>query len=419
MPDGEARKNLDAWRSLVEGLLAQGIDRKSAVVALGGGVVGDVAGFAAATVLRGVPLVHVPTSLVAMVDSSVGGKTGVNAAGGKNLVGAFHQPRLVYAALHTLDTLPRRELLSGARGGREARPDPRCRALRAPRAEPRRMDPQRALMRELVERSVRVKAAVNRRRRAREGVRVVLNFGHTVGHALEVTAGGASSTTGNAWPWACWPRPAGRWLRGPVTRRWWPGSRRSSSALGFPTAPPPIDGKALETAAGIDKKVAHGILANRCHGARRMGAPRPDSRSKGKQSLRCWLVSNRLERRGEGCMRKRSTAASLVLAALPGCTSNGVHANPDDLIQVNPETITIQGGKLRHRADGGTAVLQGRRTGKLWFIVFYVARRRAAAAQRDRGIGHQLLRRGLAIIPPSAGAHGRSARAPRRHQHAR
>ena len=98
VPDGERHKTLDSWRQLVDQLIALGVDRRTPVVALGGGVTGDLVGFAAATVKRGVPVVQVPTTLLAMVDSAVGGKTGVNTPAGKNLVGAFHQPSLVYAA---------------------------------------------------------------------------------------------------------------------------------------------------------------------------------------------------------------------------------------------------------------------------------------------------------------------------------
>jgi 3-dehydroquinate synthase len=260
MPDGEARKNLDAWRSLVEGLLAQGIDRKSAVVALGGGVVGDVAGFAAATVLRGVPFVQVPTTLLAMVDSSVGGKTGVNAAGGKNLVGAFHQPRFVYAALHTLDTLPRRELLSGLG---EVVKHGLIRDAELFELLERNPDgwTERAVVRELVERSVRVKAAIIAADEREQGVRVILNFGHTVGHALEVTVARGELNHGECVALGMlaesrWATAQGACDPAVVARL-----QALLQRLGFPTAPPPIDRKALETAGGIDKKVAHGILA--------------------------------------------------------------------------------------------------------------------------------------------------------------
>ncbi len=113
VPSGETAKSLDGYAALMERLLAARPDRHSAIVAVGGGVVGDLAGFAAATLLRGVPYVQVPTTLLAQVDSSVGGKTGVNSARGKNLIGAFHQPALVLADLGTLGTLPARELRAG------------------------------------------------------------------------------------------------------------------------------------------------------------------------------------------------------------------------------------------------------------------------------------------------------------------
>ncbi len=113
VPPGEASKSLGRLQSLVEEILAQGIDRRTAVVALGGGVVGDLAGFAAAILLRGLDLVQIPTTLLAQVDSSVGGKTGVNSRLGKNLIGAFHQPRLVLIDTATLETLPARELRAG------------------------------------------------------------------------------------------------------------------------------------------------------------------------------------------------------------------------------------------------------------------------------------------------------------------
>ena len=113
IPGGEASKNLETWQSIVSQLLAARVERRTAVIALGGGVVGDLAGFAAATTLRGLPFVQVPTTLLSQVDSSVGGKTGVNTSYGKNLVGAFYQPRMVLADTKTLTTLPVRELRAG------------------------------------------------------------------------------------------------------------------------------------------------------------------------------------------------------------------------------------------------------------------------------------------------------------------
>ena len=113
VPPGEASKSLEGYTRLVGQLLDQGVERRTAVVALGGGVVGDLAGFAAATALRGLPFVQIPTTLLAQVDSSVGGKTGINTVHGKNLLGAFHQPKLVLADTDTLATLPMRELRAG------------------------------------------------------------------------------------------------------------------------------------------------------------------------------------------------------------------------------------------------------------------------------------------------------------------
>ncbi|MFT5145266.1 MAG: 3-dehydroquinate synthase, partial [Thalassolituus oleivorans] len=114
LPPGETTKNSEHLKAIYDAALGWGIDRKTPIVALGGGVIGDLAGFAAATLLRGVPLVHVPTTLLSQVDSSLGGKTGINHATGKNLVGAFHQPALVHSDINTLATLSEREWMSGA-----------------------------------------------------------------------------------------------------------------------------------------------------------------------------------------------------------------------------------------------------------------------------------------------------------------
>jgi 3-dehydroquinate synthase len=188
LPDGEEHKNL-AWLAvLYEKLLDAGVERRSPVIALGGGVVGDLAGFAAATALRGLPLALVPTTLLAQVDAAVGGKTGVNHALGKNLIGAFHQPRLVVADVETLRTLPERELVAGlaevVKYGaiRDAalfgRVEADAAALRAA---------DEAALVPVVAACVRHKAAVVAAdEREERGDRAVLNFGHTVGHAVEV-----------------------------------------------------------------------------------------------------------------------------------------------------------------------------------------------------------------------------------------
>ena len=127
---GKAYKNWETLNSIFDALLTNRCERKTALIALGGGVVGDLAGFAAAVYLRGVPFLQVPTTLLAQVDSSVGGKTGINHPLGKNMIGAFYQPRVVLADIATLDTLPPRELAAGSGGSDQVRADPRPRLLR-------------------------------------------------------------------------------------------------------------------------------------------------------------------------------------------------------------------------------------------------------------------------------------------------
>ncbi|MCB4822103.1 3-dehydroquinate synthase [Roseicella sp. GB24] len=193
VPPGEASKDFSALQSVLERMLAAGADRRTAVIALGGGVVGDLAGFAAAVALRGLPFVQVPTTLLAQVDSSVGGKTGVNLALGKNLVGAFHQPRIVLADTATLRTLPPRELRAGyaevAKHGLLSGEtlwrwcEGNGAALVAGDA---------AAQAHAVLESCRLKAAVvagDEREESAEGGRALLNLGHTFGHALEAECG--------------------------------------------------------------------------------------------------------------------------------------------------------------------------------------------------------------------------------------
>lgn len=190
LPAGEATKGWPEFTRAVEWLLAERVERRDVVVALGGGVIGDLAGFAAAVLRRGVRFVQVPTTLLAQVDSSVGGKTGINSAQGKNLVGAFHQPSLVLADVGILDTLPARDFLAGygevvkygllgdadffawleASGPALARGD-------------------RGLRQSAVARSVAMKARIVERDETEEGERALLNLGHTFCHALEAATG--------------------------------------------------------------------------------------------------------------------------------------------------------------------------------------------------------------------------------------
>jgi 3-dehydroquinate synthase len=189
-PAGEPHKTLATWSTLMDALLSAGLDRDACVVALGGGVTGDLAGFVAATYLRGIAFVQLPTTLLAMVDASVGGKTGVDSRHGKNLVGAFHQPRFVGIDPEVLHTLPLPELRSGAaevvKHGAIADAGYFDHVVAA---APRLLAGDAALLGEVIARSVELKAAVVGRDPLERGERAVLNFGHTLGHALERVTG--------------------------------------------------------------------------------------------------------------------------------------------------------------------------------------------------------------------------------------
>jgi len=184
--DGESKKNLQTIASLARALTRAGADRHALLIAVGGGVVGDVAGFVAASYLRGIPLVHVPTTLVAQVDSAIGGKTGVNLPEGKNLVGAFYPPRLVFADPSLLRTLPPREFRSGLaeviKYGVIA--DAKLFAyLESHMGKILQRDP--AALAHLIPRCAELKARIVSRDERESGLREILNFGHTFGHALE------------------------------------------------------------------------------------------------------------------------------------------------------------------------------------------------------------------------------------------
>lgn len=183
---GEKAKHLRTVQSCYDQLAAHRLDRKSFVIALGGGVVGDVAGFVAASYLRGIAFVQAPTTLLAQVDSSVGGKVGVNLKAGKNLVGAFHQPRLVLCDLATLATLPDRELRAGLAEVIKYGiiQDARLFA-RLERELPRLLDREKNALAAVVARCCAIKAAVVGQDETERGPRAILNFGHTIGHALE------------------------------------------------------------------------------------------------------------------------------------------------------------------------------------------------------------------------------------------
>jgi 3-dehydroquinate synthase len=186
LPDAEAGKDLQVVAFLWEVLGRIGIGRTDAIVSLGGGAATDVAGFAAATWLRGVDIVHVPTTLLAMVDAAIGGKTGINTDAGKNLVGAFHQPAAVIVDLAMLETLPPNELVAGmaevVKAGFIADPV----ILDLIEADPQAaIDPSGSVLPELIRRAIEVKATVVAADEKESALREILNYGHTLAHAIE------------------------------------------------------------------------------------------------------------------------------------------------------------------------------------------------------------------------------------------
>ncbi|MBX7184988.1 MAG: 3-dehydroquinate synthase [Vicinamibacteria bacterium] len=198
LPDGEAAKTPTVWARTMREMAKAGLDRSSFVIAFGGGTIGDAAGFAAATYMRGIRLIQVPTTLLSMVDSSVGGKTGVNLPEGKNLVGSFHQPNLVVGDLSFLRTLPERERQSGVyevlkcgflRSKSLVSLVERTRGLR------RASD---AELEAAIAEAVRIKARIVERDERESGERVLLNLGHTLGHALEAASSYRRFTHGEA-----------------------------------------------------------------------------------------------------------------------------------------------------------------------------------------------------------------------------
>jgi 3-dehydroquinate synthase len=192
IPAGEASKTRAEWARISDAMLARAFGRDSVVLAVGGGVVGDLAGFVAATFMRGVPVIQVPTTLLAMIDAAVGGKTGVDTPAGKNLVGAFHHPLMVVADPTTLTTLAPTELRNGLAEALKHALITSEDELAWLLASARELsDPAHAAsptMAELVARNVRIKASVVERDEREGGLRKILNAGHTIGHAIESVA---------------------------------------------------------------------------------------------------------------------------------------------------------------------------------------------------------------------------------------
>ncbi|MCX7897286.1 MAG: 3-dehydroquinate synthase [Rhodocyclaceae bacterium] len=264
LPDGEAHKDWASLSAIYDHLLTQRCDRTTPIVALGGGVVGDLAGFAAATYQRGVPFVQVPTTLLAMVDSSVGGKTGINHALGKNMIGAFWQPRMVIIDTDTLTTLPDRELSAGLAevikyglirdAAFFAWLEGNIEALLARDA---------AALAYAIERSCRNKAevvAADELETAKEGGRALLNLGHTFGHAIETGLGYGEWLHGEA-------VAAGIVMAAELSRRlgWLTEIevariRRVLERARLPTSGPPLGAARYLELMGRDKKVLAGRL---------------------------------------------------------------------------------------------------------------------------------------------------------------
>ena len=261
LPDGEEHKTLQTYANVLDHLMVHRHNRSTTLVALGGGVVGDVAGFAAATYQRGVAFIQVPTTLLACVDSSVGGKTAVNHPQGKNMIGAFYQPRLVLADLRTLDSLPAREYLAGIAEVVKygiIRDASFFDWLEAHVDDLLRRDA--SALKYAVRTSCAVKAAVVAVDEREDGVRAILNYGHTFGHAIETltryeylhgeaVAIGMVMATDLSMRAGMLDRAAGKRIKSLV------------AAFGLPVVPPGnITPDAMRSAMGMDKKAIDGRL---------------------------------------------------------------------------------------------------------------------------------------------------------------
>lgn len=260
VPPGEESKSLDEAVRLSRALVRARLDRGSALFGLGGGVVGDLAGFVAATLYRGIPFINLPTTLLAQVDSSVGGKTGVNLPEGKNLVGAFHQPHLVVADVLTLRTLPEREFRSGlAEVVKHAMIADSVLFRRLEEETDRILAREPGPLQEIVRRSCLIKARVVEADEREAGPRAMLNFGHTVGHALEAALGYGAITHGEAVAHGMLVATALSVRRGLCPEGDAKRLAHLLGRLGLPGVPLP-SADSLETYMVSDKKARDGVL---------------------------------------------------------------------------------------------------------------------------------------------------------------
>lgn len=284
VPAGEESKSGEMLFRLYRAAIDAGLDRRSFVVALGGGVVGDLAGFLAATFLRGIPYVQVPTSVVAMVDSAVGGKTGINLESGKNLVGSFHQPAGVAVDLDLLDTLPEREYRSGLaeviKYGviRDAAFFARLEA-----ETPALLAREPGLLADVVARSCAIKAEVVQADETEGGLRAILNFGHTLGHAVEKVSGYGRYLHGEAIGIGMHYAARVSVLEAGLPAEEADRIRALCVAVGLPVSALDLEWEALRSAMAVDKKAVgrmpRFVLADSI-GAVRFGCEVAESRLK-------------------------------------------------------------------------------------------------------------------------------------------
>ena len=258
--DGERYKTLSTIEDLADRLVRRGADRKSVILALGGGVVGDVAGFLASIYMRGIDVVQIPTTFLAQVDASVGGKTGVDLRAGKNLVGAFHHPRAVLIDPSVLATLPEREYRSGLyealKCGVISNPEI-FRFMEDHREQILQREP--AALEWLITESVRVKATVVAADEREGGLRRILNFGHTIGHALEAETSYKQFLHGEA---VAWGMVAAAMIAAALQRTDSETARRIISTVLAYATPPRVEvrGKKIVQRLASDKKTLNGVV---------------------------------------------------------------------------------------------------------------------------------------------------------------
>ena len=261
LPDGEAYKNSDTLNSIYDALLQNRCERSTTLIALGGGVIGDLTGYAAATFLRGVPFIQIPTTLLSQVDSSVGGKTGINHPRGKNMIGAFYQPQLVLADIDTLQTLPPREFSAGVA---EVIKYGLIRDAQffdwLERQMGQLMQLDEAVLSEAIYRSCQNKADVVAKDEHEQGERALLNLGHTFGHAIENAMGYGVWLHGEA-------VAAGTMMAADLSQRmdWLSADdvariKNSLLAANLPLIPPKLGTAKYLDLMGLDKKVENGKI---------------------------------------------------------------------------------------------------------------------------------------------------------------